>query len=90
MAKEKRFISAVAVLVFLLASSFQSAFSQTKKGKFVKIFDGKSFKGWEADTTFWKIKDGVAVGQVLQGQEIKTNTFLIWKGGEPADFEFNS
>ncbi|MEP7375111.1 MAG: DUF1080 domain-containing protein [Chitinophagaceae bacterium] len=90
MTKEKRFISVVAVLVFLLAGSFQSAFSQTKKGKFVKIFNGKSFKGWEADTAFWKIKDGVAVGQVLPGQVIKTNTFLIWKGGEPADFEFKA
>src|SRR5436189_3939183 len=90
MAKEERFISAVAVLVFLIASSLQPAFSQTKKGKFVKIFDGKSFKGWEADTSFWKIEDGVAVGQVLPGQTIKTNTFLIWKGGEPANFEFKA
>ena len=89
MRKENRFISAVALLVFL-TGSFAPAFSQTIKGKFVKIFDGKSFKGWEADTTFWKIKDGVAVGQVLPGQEIKTNTFLIWKGGEPADFEFKA
>ena len=90
MANEKRFISAVAVLVFLLAGSFQSAFSQTKKGKFIKIFNGKSFKGWEADTTFWRIEDGVAIGQVLPGQVIKTNTFLIWKGGKPADFEFKA
>ncbi len=90
MEKENRFISGVAVLVSLLAVGFQPACSQTEKRKFVKIFDGKSFKGWEADTAFWKIDDGVAVGQVLPGQTIKTNTFLIWKGGEPADFEFKA
>jgi Domain of Unknown Function (DUF1080) len=90
MEKEKRFISGVAVLVCLLAVGFQPACSQSEKGKFVKIFDGKSFKGWEADTSFWKIEDGVAVGQVLPGQTIKTNTFLIWKGGEPANFEFKA
>ena len=90
MAKEKRFIPIVTVLVFLLAVSFLPACSQAPKGKFVKIFDGKSFKGWEADTAFWKIENGVAVGQVLPGQTIKTNTFLIWKGGEPADFEFKA
>src|SRR6188508_3354870 len=89
MKKEKRFISAIVLLVFL-TGNIDLAFSQTAKGKFVKIFDGKSFKGWEADTAFWKIKDGVAVGQVLPGQTIKTNTFLIWKGGEPADFEFKA
>lgn len=86
---EKRFISAVVLFAFL-TGSFQPVSSQTTKGKFVKIFDGKSFKGWEADTAFWKVKDGVAVGQVLPGQTIKTNTFLIWKGGEPADFEFKA
>lgn len=90
MTKEKRFVSVVIVLVFLIAGSFQFACSQTKKGKFVKIFNGKSFKGWEADTSFWKIENGVAVGQVLPGQTIKTNTFLIWKGGEPANFEFKA
>ena len=90
MTKEKRFFSVVAVLIVLLVGSFQSAFSQTKKGKFVKIFNGKSFKGWEADTSFWRIEDGVAIGQVLPGQPIKTNTFLIWKGGKPADFEFKA
>ena len=90
MEKEKRFISVVGALLFLLAGSVLPACSQTPKGKFVKIFDGKSFKGWEADTAFWKIENGVAVGQVLPGQTIKTNTFLIWKGGEPADFEFKA
>lgn len=83
-----RFISAALLLIFTVG--FQPSFSQIKKGKFVKIFNGKSFKGWEADTVFWKIKNGVAVGQVLPGQIIKTNTFLIWKGGEPANFEFKA
>ena len=68
MTKEKRFISGAVILVCLLAVGFQPACSQAEKGKFVKIFNGKSFKGWEADTTFWKIEDGVAVGQVLPGQ----------------------
>lgn len=89
MKNKKRFITVVVLLV-LLTEGIEPAFSQTTKGKFVKIFDGKSFKGWEADTAFWKVKDGVAVGQVLPGQAIKTNTFLIWKGGEPANFEFKA
>jgi hypothetical protein len=36
------------------------------------------------------VKDGVIVGQVVPGKPIKTNTFLIWKGGQPADFEFKA
>ena len=85
----KQFIKITSILIVLFLINSPSSFSQ-KKGKFVKIFNGKSFKGWDADTTFWKVEKGVAVGQVLPGQPIKTNTFLIWKGGEPADFEFKA
>ena len=85
----KQLINFTSILIVLFLINSPSSFSQ-KKGKFVKIFNGKSFKGWEADTAFWKAEKGVAVGQVLPGQTIKTNTFLIWKGGEPADFEFKA
>jgi Domain of Unknown Function (DUF1080) len=85
----KQLIKITSILIVLFLINSPASFSQ-KKGKFVKIFNGKSFKGWEADTAFWKVEKGVAVGQVLPGQTIKTNTFLIWKGGEPADFEFKA
>ena len=61
-----------------------------KTGDFVKIFDGKSMKGWDADTTFWKVKDNSFVGEVTAKTPIKTNTFLIWRGGLPANFEFKA
>lgn len=80
---------AIVLLIFSVACA-QAAFGQAKKGQFVRIFDGKSLKGWDADTVFWKVKDGVVVGEVLPGQAIKTNTFLIWKGGTPGDFEFRA
>jgi len=83
-------IKRIGYTAIMLIAFLATSFAQTKKGKFVKIFDGKTFKGWEVDTTFWKVENGVAVGQVLPGQSIKTNTFLIWKGGEPADFEFKA
>ena len=78
------------ILAVFLTVGFKTGFTQTKKGEFVKIFDGRSLKGWEADTAFWKVENGSAVGHVLPGQPIKTNTFLIWKGGKPADFEFKA
>ncbi len=86
---KKILISASFIFAFLIINSPMS-FSQTKKGKFVKIFNGKNFKGWEVDTAFWRVEKGVAVGEVKPGQIIKSNTFLVWKGGEPADFEFKA
>jgi hypothetical protein len=54
---------------------------------FESIFDGTSLKGWDGDPAFWKAERGVIVGQSTEQNPVKQNTFLIWRGGEPADFE---
>lgn len=50
------------------------------------LFNGKDLAGWEGNTDLWSVKDGVIVGRTTPEQPASTNTFLIWKGGEPADF----
>lgn len=54
---------------------------------FVSIFDGKSLSGWEGDSTYWRVEDGNIVGEITPETILKNNSFLIWQGGEPADFE---
>ena len=76
-------------LALIILSNVLTAEAQ-KAGQFIKMFDGKSMKGWEADTTFWKVKDNSFVGEVTAKTPIKTNTFLIWRGGLPANFEFKA
>lgn len=61
-----------------------------QKSRFKKIFDGKTLEGWSADSSFWRVENGSLVGEVKPGQPIKTNSFLIWKKGLPADFEFKA
>ncbi len=52
------------------------------------IFDGKSLDGWDGDPRLWSVEDGVLVGQTNEtDRKIEENSFLIWEGGEPADFE---
>ncbi|RRA97590.1 3-keto-disaccharide hydrolase [Larkinella rosea] len=60
---------------------------QEKKEGYVKIFDGKSLKGWDADPTYWRAENGNLVGEITPTTLLKTNNFIIWKGGQPADFE---
>jgi len=48
---------------------------------FERIFDGKSLEGWEGDETFWRVENGALVGEIPPGNEIKRNTFIIWRGG---------
>ena len=54
---------------------------------FTQIFDGTSLKGWDGDPTFWKAEGNAIVGTSTAENLVRENTFLIWRGGEPGDFE---
>ncbi len=55
---------------------------------FVPLFDGTTLTGWRGDTAVWHVKDGAIVGEITASSEpLKANTFLIWSGGKPSDFE---
>jgi len=54
---------------------------------FRPIFDGKSLHGWDGDPAFWRVENGALVGQTTTRKQPKQNTFLIWRGGSPANFE---
>ena len=57
---------------------------------FVQIFDGKTLAGWEGDTTYWRVENGSLMGEVTPATLLKTNTFIVWKGGTPGDFELKT
>jgi hypothetical protein len=54
---------------------------------FRPIFDGKSMTGWDGDPRFWRIENGALVGETTTEKQPEQNTFLIWRGGSPANFE---
>lgn len=76
------------IVTVLATASFKTPVSgQTKETGFKKIFNGKSLKGWDGDTNYWRVEDGSIVGEITADKLLKSNTFIIWKGGEPKDFE---
>lgn len=54
---------------------------------FQSIFDGVSLSGWEGDSKYWRVEDHTMVGEITPETVIKSNTFIIWRGGAPKDFE---
>ena len=54
---------------------------------FVQIFDGATLQGWEGDPAYWHASNGVLTGEVTPETLLESNTFIIWQGGRPADFE---
>lgn len=61
-----------------------------KEEGFVQMFDGKTMNGWDADTAYWRVENGALVGEVTPAKPLKNNTFIIWRGGTPGDFEFRA
>lgn len=57
---------------------------------FVDIFNGKNLQGWVGDTAYWRVEDGNLVGELTSGKPLEQNTFIIWQGGQPGDFELKA
>jgi len=54
---------------------------------FRSIFDGRSLAGWEGNPIYWRAENGALVGEITPATVIKSNTFIVWRGGRPGDFE---
>jgi hypothetical protein len=57
---------------------------------FQPIFNGKTLEGWEGDPKYWRVENGVLTGEVTPETLLKSNTFIIWRGGSPKDFELKA
>ncbi|SFB56342.1 3-keto-disaccharide hydrolase [Algoriphagus aquimarinus] len=70
-------------------TSSVAAMSETE-ASFKSIFDGKTLDGWEGNPVYWSVKDGSITGEITPETLLKANTFLIWQGGQPGDFELKA
>ena len=52
----------------------------------VQIFDGKTLENWDGPSDVWHVEDGAIVG-ISTTEHPSGTTNIIWRGGEPANFE---
>lgn len=80
--------SCFSLFVFLFIQCTFSGADKKEGDDFIYLFSGDTLSGWEGDTTYWKIEEGVVVGETGSDKpDLKTNTFLIWKEDQPKNFE---
>jgi hypothetical protein len=53
------------------------------------LFDGVTLQHWTGDAQYWSVRNGAVTGQTTTDNSTLRSTFLIWTGGEVADFELN-
>lgn len=68
------------------AAAATPAAAKANEQGFQSLFDGKTLQGWEGREEFWSVQDGAITGQTKTDFK-GPNTFLVWKGGDVADFE---
>ncbi len=69
------------MVVLCLVSTSVFAESENEAG-FVSIFNGKDFADWDLKPGAWEVRDG----EIWCTGESQGKNWLVWRGGEPADF----
>ena len=69
--------------IFLLTSLFADA----PPPGFKAIFNGKDLTDWNGEPGRWTVEEGAITGTVVPENPLKTNSFLVWQGGEKENFE---
>lgn len=54
---------------------------------FRPIFDGKTLTNWDGNPKFWTVTDGAITGKTTKENPTDGNTFIIYRGAQPSDFE---
>lgn len=89
-------VSAIAALATSLAlltagcgdgQSRDRSYASSAEPDFEPIFNGTDLTGWDGDARFWRVEEGIIVGETTTDLPTEENTFIIWEGGEPGDFE---
>jgi len=84
--KDKLSIWQIGLLIIILSIGCKVSNSSQEKD-FVNIFDGRTLNGWEGDSKYWRVENGNLVGEITPQTLLKTNSFIVWKEEEPANFE---
>ena len=77
----------LAVLFSLLVLPVLVLPARSADDGFISLFNGKDLTDWQGLPDTWSVEDGAITGTTTKERPLKFNTFLVWTGGKPADFE---
>jgi len=66
----------------ILILFFTALLHADEESDFVPLFNGNDFEGWDSKPESWEVRDG----EIWCTGTSKERNWLIWRGGEPADF----
>ena len=89
--KNKALKVEILVVVCSLISCFSSCKSKDasidNQNTFQPIFNGKDLEGWSGDPKYWRVENGILIGEVTPETILNHNSFLIYEKEQPENFE---
>ena len=82
----KHFLLGLVLLAGVVAIPAMSLFADDAPAGFESLFNGKDLTGWKGKEGFWSVQDGAITGETKEAFK-GPNTFLVYQGGDVADFE---
>lgn len=82
--------SLVFAAIMLSLLNFHCTTAQHSKENFKAIFDGNTLNDWKGDTAVWRVENKTIIGESTEQRPLTANTFLIYTGSEPGDFELKA
>lgn len=74
--------------VLLITTILLTACTPRDDSGWQPLFDGKTLAGWSApDMSYFRVEDGAITGETTKEHNPPRNQFIVWQGGEAADFE---
>lgn len=75
------------LLVIVMVSAQASIVAADDMEPVRHLFHGENLEDWDGDPRFWRVENGELIGETTAENRAEKNTFLIYRGGEFADFE---
>lgn len=76
-----------AALLTLLMTMPSTVSTALADDEWQSLFDGKTLTNWDGDPALWSVQDGAITGKTTPETNLKSNSFLIYRGGEFDNFE---
>ena len=78
----------ISIALLLSTTICFGAENERTDGDFTSIFDGKTLDDWKCvDMSYWSVRDGAITGESTAENPCTKNKFVVWQGGEVANFE---
>jgi len=69
---------------------FLTLFSGAVMAQEQQLFNGTDLTGWDGAPGWWRVEDGALTSESTAEKPCKKCNYLVWKGGQPADFELTA